>query len=232
MTAPGRTPAQDVIPDPGASRPATATRSRIIERATVAFAERGVAATSLDGLAADLGLTKQAILYHFGSKDGLVEAVMAAAANRLVHVLDDAAAGSAPGWPRVEAVVRAAFGLAVREPALLALLREVSRLGQPVSDRMIDVMSPLVGRAIDYLHSGRQAVASDRRTPVTDPRLVLVSAYTMVTGAVTEPEVLRAVGLDLDLRTAAGLRRTLLSFLEAALLGTQPTQRQKDTRCR
>ena len=35
----------------------------------------------------------------------------------------------APGWDRVEAVIRSVFRLAVRRPELLGLLREVSRLG-------------------------------------------------------------------------------------------------------
>jgi hypothetical protein len=49
--------------------------------------------------------------------------------------------------------------------------------------------------------------------------MVLVSTYSVVTGVVSDAEVLRAVGLDLDLRVAARLRRTLLSFLEAVLVG-------------
>ncbi len=52
----------------------------------------------------------------------------------------------------------------------------------------------------------------------SDPRLVLVSAYAATTGVVTDVEVLRAVGLELDLRVAVQLRRAVLSFLRAALV--------------
>ncbi|MEZ5230297.1 MAG: hypothetical protein R2710_27620 [Acidimicrobiales bacterium] len=54
-----------------------------------------------------------------------------------------------------------------------------------------------------------------------DPRLLLVSAYAAVAGVVTDPEALRAVGLELDVRVAARLRRTVLDFLAASLLPTR-----------
>ncbi len=192
----------------------TETKHRALDAATVAFAARGVAATSLDGLAAELGVTKQAILYHFRSKDGLVEAVLTAAAEDLMSQLQSAIDISAPGWDRVVATVRAAFAVAVRRPELLGLLREVSRLGRPWSAMLLDVLQPFVDRAVAELESGMAL----GRFRAGEPRLVLVSAYALVTGVVTDAEVLRAVGLELDLRVAVRLRRTLLSFLEAALV--------------
>lgn len=182
--------------------------------ATVAFADRGVAGTSLDGLARQLGVTKQTILYHFGSKDGLVADVLAAATGDLLLVLEQASGTSEAGWDRIEATVRASFALAVRRPELLGLLRELSRLGPDRSQPVIDVLQPLIDAAIDDLEAGM----ADGRFRRSDPRLVLVSAYAAVTGPVTDVEVLRAVGLELDLRVAARLRRSVLSFLRAALV--------------
>ena len=181
--------------------------------ATVAFAERGVAGTSLDGLAAELGVTKQTILYHFGSKGRLIEAVLAQAAEDLAVQLEAAVAHSEPGWPTVEAIVRASFGLAVRRPELLGVLRETSRLGSPWSESALDLLQPLIDRALAAMHDGMKAGYFH----AADPPLVLVSAYAVVSGVGTDPELLRAVGLKLDLRTAAELRRTLLSFLQVAL---------------
>lgn len=191
-----------------------ATADRAIETAAAAFAERGVAATSLDDLARSMGVTKQTILYHFKSKSGLLSAVLVDAAETLRAELDQSVDASPPGWPRVEATVRAAFGLAVRRPELWGLLREVGRLGPPVSDDVIELLQPMVDRAVASIEHGMDAGEFRR----SDARLVLVSAYAAVTGVVSDPEVLRAVGLELDLRTAAQLRRTVLGFLEAALL--------------
>ena len=193
--------------------PRHGTATRAIEAAAQAFANRGVAATSLDDLARTMGVTKQTILYHHKSKSGLLSAVLVDAANTLRHELDRSTEASAAGWPRVESAVRAAFGLAVRRPELLGLLREVGRLGPPVSDDVIELLQPMVDRAVESLELGMEAGEFRR----SDPRLVLVSSYAAVTGVVSDPELLRAVGLELDMRTAAKLRRTVLDFLEAAL---------------
>ncbi len=177
------------------------------------FAERGVAATSLDDLARSLGLTKQTVLYHFGSKDGLVRAVAKRGASELASVLQQAAEGSEPGWDRVESIVRAAFGLAVQRPELVGLLREISRLGAPVTEAVLDDLQPLIDAALDSLERGM----ADGVFRSSDPRLVLVSAYAAITGVVTDVGALRAVGLTLDLRVAARLRRTVLDYLSSAL---------------
>ncbi|MGH1491247.1 MAG: TetR/AcrR family transcriptional regulator [Acidimicrobiales bacterium] len=194
-----------------------ATKDRAIRAATVAFAGKGVAGTSLDGLAAELGITKQTILYHFGSKDGLIAAVLTDAAEQLLVELQSAVDQSEPGWDRVETTVRASFALALQRPELLGLLREVNRLGSPWSEKMLDLLQPLVDRAIGDLTNGMEV----GRFQPGDPQMVLVSAYAVVTGVVSDVEVLRAVGLELDLRVAARLRRTLLSFLEAVLMVQQ-----------
>jgi AcrR family transcriptional regulator len=190
------------------------TKHRAISAATVAFASKGVAGTSLDDLARALGVTKQAILYHFGSKDGLVTAVLATAASDLLDVLESASRSSRPGWDRVEATVRSSFALAVERPELLGLLRELSRLGPERSQQVIGLLQPLIDAAVSDLEHGM----AEGRFRRSDPRLVLVSAYAAVTGVVTDPEILRAVGLELDLRVAARIRRTLLAFLRAALV--------------
>ncbi len=182
--------------------------------ATVAFADKGVAGTSLDDLARQLGVTKQTILYHFGSKAGLVDAVLTEGAEELVAVFEEASRASKPGWERVEATVRSSFALAVERPELLGLLRELSRLGPEQSQRVISLIQPMVDSAVRELEAGM----ADGRFRRSDPRLVLVSAYAAVTGVVSDVEVLRAVGLELDLRVAARLRRTVLAFLRAALV--------------
>ncbi len=190
------------------------TRDRVISVATVAFADRGVSGTSLDDLARTLGVTKQTILYHFRTKDALVDEVLVAGATELRLVLEQASATSRPGWDRIEAVVRAAFALAVARPELLGLLRELSRLGPERSKEVISRLQPLVEAAVSELEAGM----ADGRFRRSDPRLVLVSAYAAVTGVVADGGALRAVGLELDLRVAARLRRTVLDFLWAALV--------------
>jgi AcrR family transcriptional regulator len=73
---------------------AQATRRRLLDAAIARFAADGLQA-SFDAIAADAGATKGALYHHFGSKDGLVQAVYREAVNRHARrVLDDSAEGT------------------------------------------------------------------------------------------------------------------------------------------
>jgi hypothetical protein len=130
-------------------------------------------------------------------------------------VVIDAALRAAPDDPldRIDAVVRAVFRPAVRRPALLGLIREVSRLESEQATRLRERLQSLIDRAVGYL-----AVEMDAgRLRRGDPGLVAALGYATLTGIATEPEALRAVGWEPD---AVGLRRLrdeLRAFLRAAL---------------
>lgn len=190
------------------------TRQRILDAALDLFGVRGVDAVSLDEIARTVGVRKQTLLYWFPSKDDLVDSVLEAVAAELVVVID-AAVRSADDDPldRIDAVVRAVFRPAVRRPAMLGLVREVSRLPGVQADRLRHHVQPLVDRCIEYL-----GLEMDKgRLRRADPGLIAALAYATVTGIATEPAALRAVGWH---PTAAGLRRLrdeLRAFLHAAL---------------
>lgn len=190
------------------------TRERILAAALDLFGRRGVDAVSLDDIAAVVGVRKQTVLYWFPSKDELVDAVLESTASELAVAIE-AAVRAAPDDPleRVDAVVGAAFRLAVRRPAVLGLVRELSRLPAARADRLRLHVDPLIARAIAFLDA-EMAAGRLRRG---DPRLVAALAYATVTGIATEPEALRGVGWS---PTAPGLRRLraeLRTFLRAAL---------------
>ena len=194
--------------------PSPTTRERILDGALASFGTRGYEATSLDALAASLGLTKQAILYHFPSKEALLEAVIDRSAVELRATLEDALADAGQGWLRIEAIVRSVFRLAARRPELLGLVREVSRLGPPSATRLTTALDPLVARATEFLEA-EMAAGSMRRQ---EPGLLLLNAYSTVIGVATEVEVLRALGYEPTLRSLVRRRGELLSFLRSALL--------------
>lgn len=73
---------------------AQATRRRLLDAAIERFAADGLQ-VSFDAVAADAGATKGALYHHFGSKDGLVQAVYREAVNRHAQrVLHDSAQGT------------------------------------------------------------------------------------------------------------------------------------------
>jgi TetR/AcrR family transcriptional regulator len=190
------------------------TRDRILAAAAERFGRRGVDAVSLDEIAADVGVRKQTVLYWFARKEELVDAVLEATAAEIAVVID-VAVRAAPDEPlaRIDAVVRAAFRLAVRRPALLGLVRELSRLPAAQAERLRAHVDPLIDQAVAYL--GAEMAAGRLRRG--DPRLVAALAYGTVTGIATEPEVLRGVGWSPDPAGLRRLRAELRAFLRAAL---------------
>lgn len=189
------------------------TADRILDAAMAAFGGRGYDATSLDDLAADLGIRKQSILYHFPSKEALLDAVVDQAVGELTDVLWGVIATSDDGFDRVDAMVRRVFRMAMRRPELLGLLREVTRLGPPVLNRATDALQPLIKGATDWLADEMRA----GRVRESDPQLLAFSVYSTVMGVATEIEVLRAVGLEPTLRQTVRRRQELLRFLRSAL---------------
>lgn len=197
----------------------TPTRQRILDAALDQFGSRGVDAVSLDEIARGVGVRKQTVLYWFPSKDALVDAVLETVAAELVVVID-AAVRAAPDDPleRIDAVVRAVFRPAVRRPALLGLVREVSRLPAAQADRLRQHVQPLVDRCVDYMAAEMDAGHLRR----ADPALIASLAYATVTGIATEPEVLRAVGWRPTVIGLRQLRDELRAFLRAALAPIGP----------
>ena len=105
------------------------------------------------------------------------------------------------------------FRPAVRKPALLGLVRELSRLPGPQAERLRAHVDPLVQRAVDFLEGAMDAGKLRRG----DARLIAALAYATVTGIATEPEALRAVGWTPDAVGLRHLRDELRSYLRSAL---------------
>ena len=127
----------------------------------------------------------------------------------------EAGAVGSGGWDVIRSVVKEVFAIAVRRPEMLGLLREVTRLGEPWTTRVRLGFEPLADRAVGFL----EAETSAGRIRRSDPKLILVSAYSKVMGAATEVEVQRALGVEPTLRETARRRRELLDFLHTSLVG-------------
>ncbi|NNG20136.1 TetR/AcrR family transcriptional regulator [Naumannella sp. ID2617S] len=71
----------------------TETREAVLNAATELFAAQGVSATSVDEIAARAGTAKGSVFYNFGSKNGVVEALMQRSIQRLATNLAEATHG-------------------------------------------------------------------------------------------------------------------------------------------
>jgi TetR/AcrR family transcriptional repressor of mexJK operon len=112
----------DVEPKPRRGRPRDPERCRrIMEAARSHFYARGLERASVDAIAADAGVSKMTVYSHFGSKEGLFEAVVRERTERVVGGLAGAEALD-PAQPQKAL-------LAIGEQ-FLTLAREDDSLGQ------------------------------------------------------------------------------------------------------
>src|SRR5438128_3043834 len=76
------------------------TRDQILQTAGMVFAERGHAHATSKEICERAGTNVAAVNYHFGSRDGLYEAVLIEAHRQLIDMDDLLALSSAPGDAR------------------------------------------------------------------------------------------------------------------------------------
>lgn len=98
------------------------TRSEFLRVATRQFAEKGFYGTSLASIADDVGLTKQALIHHFGTKEKLYGEVLQGISDRLLGNILRAGGRATVPREQLEAVVVSCFAEAERRAEDLALL--------------------------------------------------------------------------------------------------------------
>ena len=84
-----------MTPQDIATASTASTRDRILTVAAGLFSRHGYAATPLSDIAAELGITKAALYYHFKSKDEILDAIMAGPVAAVGALADRARAGVA-----------------------------------------------------------------------------------------------------------------------------------------
>jgi AcrR family transcriptional regulator len=91
-------------PRPEAERKGARTRAAILERAVDLASAEGLEALTIGRLAADLGMSKSGLFAHFGSKQDLQLATVAAAGERFRRAVLEPALEAEPGAGRLRAL--------------------------------------------------------------------------------------------------------------------------------
>lgn len=108
------------------------TRAKLIAAARKSFADKGYAASSMDDLTADAGLTRGALYHNFGDKKGLLAAVVAQIDAEMASRARDIASGSANRWDAMIAEGAAYIEMALTpEVQRIVLLDGPAVLGDP-----------------------------------------------------------------------------------------------------
>lgn len=146
-----------------------ATYNRILAAAGELIAESGFAETSNKAIAAHAGADLASINYHFGSRSGLYEAVLAAAHGRLISIDDLRQISSEDGPPQeklkriIEGLVDAATG--TENWHVRVLSRELLSPSSHLQVLMHDVILPKT-RIVSAILSEITAI------PIGDPALL------------------------------------------------------------
>jgi AcrR family transcriptional regulator len=116
-------------------------REQILDAATRAFARAGFAATGLDDVAAEAGITRVMLYRHFESKADMYRAVLDRACARLAETVgsDNFDDGSIPALVRAASAdpdgFRLLFHHAAREPEFRALVDSLKTVSAEVAHR-------------------------------------------------------------------------------------------------
>jgi len=193
--------------------PASAAPVRAIPRddlravATELFANAGYAGTSLQQIADAAGYAKSSVLYHFASKEALLDAVLGPAIDRLENVLSTVEDLAGTDDQRTRFVERFIDFLFEYRPEVHTFINQ----GQSLTD------IPVIDRANATVAKLAESFSTDFASVEEKVRFGVAlggAAYTLVAGAnfggsdLPLPEVRRAlVAIVSDLLTRVRLRR-------------------------
>ena len=132
------------------------TRARILETAMRLFAEIGYHAASNAVIAEAAGLTRGAMLYHFATREELVEAAIGHIEVNRARLFEEAAAAPAPGVDAAEHAIDAYWALLHETPFLaFAELEAAARTDLMLRERLFAAQS-----AFDHAQTGGHRVGA------------------------------------------------------------------------
>lgn len=166
------------------------TRERILECVAPVFAEEGFEGATTRALARAAGVNVATIAYHFRDKQGLYDALVDRAYQRVLEI-DVALPAGGDREARLRAMVRTVYAFAVQHRVLVrVLLRHVLETRRLPPVARLRWMEPIVAR-LGY-------VFAQIDIPLDPPRLLAVQSlqHLVVRYAITEPEDLVVPGDD------------------------------------
>jgi len=194
------------------------TRELIITEALHCFAHAGYDGTSLNDIAAAVGIRRPSLLYHFASKDALYgEVFERVMSDWFERVESSIAASDVRGWEKIELVLTAGFGFFQDNGDYVRLMRrEAIDGGAHLGIDLAAVLRPLFERAVSYF---RQEMEAGNLRP-HDPVQLLITGYGALLTYFSDAPFLEGL-LDVDPLSPDALAARLqhvLSFFRAALV--------------
>jgi AcrR family transcriptional regulator len=167
------------------------TKERIIRVSTKFFAQNGYDGTSLNSIAAEVGMKKPSLLYHYPNKEALREAVLQDLLARWQVRLPEILAAATTGNRRFEELFSEVVQYFRDDPNRAALIiREMVGRPKETRERVSRALAPWLGMLVQAIEQGKEA---GRVRADVDPEAYLTEMVVLIVGAFVAADLSTAV---------------------------------------